>query len=124
MKGDYPRFRAAYEREDLAAHFLLTASDQELIAQCRGDVNRHGIAVLLKSLWYLGYFPDDLRKVPREVREYLAGQLNLLWDYTEHHYPYVLAADRTGARGWRRRRFIRSRSNCDFGTMDRPLSAR
>lgn len=23
MKGDYPRFRAAYEREDLAAHFNL-----------------------------------------------------------------------------------------------------
>lgn len=86
MKGDYPRFRAAYEREDLAAHFLLTASDLELIGQCRGDVNRHGVAVLLKSLWYLGYFPDDLREVPREVREYLAGQLNLLWDYTEH-YP-------------------------------------
>ena len=34
MKGDYPRFRAAYEPEDLAAHFLLTASDLGLIAQC------------------------------------------------------------------------------------------
>jgi len=86
MKGDYPRFRAAYEREDLAAHFLLTASDLELIAQCRGDYNRHGIAVLLKPLWYLGYFPDDLREVPREARKYLASQLNLLWDHTEH-YP-------------------------------------
>jgi hypothetical protein len=106
LKGDYPCFRAAYEREDLAAHFLLTASDLELIAQCRGDVNRHGVAVLIKSLWYLGYFPDDLREVPREVREYLAGQLNLLWDYTEH-YPaderarrYHLALIRRHT-GWR-----------------------
>lgn len=86
MKGDYPRFRAAYEREELAAHFHLTASDLELIGQCRGDVNRQGVAVLLKSLGHLGYFPDDLHEAPREVKEYLAGQLNLLWDYTEH-YP-------------------------------------
>ncbi len=77
MKGDYPRFRAAYEHENLVAHFLLTASDLELIAHCRGDVNRHGVAVLFKALWHLVYLPDDLREVPWEVMEYIAGQLNL-----------------------------------------------
>ena len=50
MKGDYPRFRASYTHEELVEHFLLTSPEHELIAQCRGDVNRHGTAILLKSL--------------------------------------------------------------------------
>ncbi len=41
MKGDYPRFRAAYSHEELAEQFLLTPTDLELISQCRGDINRH-----------------------------------------------------------------------------------
>jgi hypothetical protein len=53
MKGDYPRFRALYSHDDLVEHFLLTPDEQRLIAQCRGDVNRHGVAVLLTSLRYL-----------------------------------------------------------------------
>jgi hypothetical protein len=80
MKGDYPRFRAAYSHEELAEQFLLTPTDLELISQCRGDINRHGMAVLLKSLFYLGYFPDSLRAIPSEVREFIAKQLGALWD--------------------------------------------
>ena len=59
MTGDYPRFRTAYSHDELVEHFLLTPTEQDLIAQCRGDVNRHGVAVLLKSLHYLGYFPES-----------------------------------------------------------------
>jgi Domain of unknown function (DUF4158) len=77
MKGDYPRFRVAYSREELAEQFLLTPADLELISQCRGDINRHGVAVLLKSLLYLGYFPDSLNAVPSEVKEFIASQLVL-----------------------------------------------
>jgi hypothetical protein len=77
MKGDYPRFRAAYSHEELAEQFLLTPTDLELISQCRGDINRHGIAVLLKSLLYLGYFPNSLRAIPSELREFIAKQLGV-----------------------------------------------
>lgn len=80
MRGDYPRFRASYAHEELVEHFLLTAPEYELITQCRGDLNRHGAAILLKSLLYLGYFPDDLSSVPVEVKEFVAKQLNLLWE--------------------------------------------
>jgi hypothetical protein len=54
MKGDYPRFRASYSHEELVEHFLLTSAEHQLIAQCRGEVNHHGAAVLLTSLRYLG----------------------------------------------------------------------
>ena len=68
MTGDYPRFRTAYSHDELVEHFLLTPTEQDLIAQCRGDVNRHGTAVLLKSLHYLGYFPESPQEVPPDVR--------------------------------------------------------
>jgi hypothetical protein len=79
MKGDYPRFKATYAHEELVEHFLLSPAEQALIATCRGDVTRHGMAVLLKSVQYLGYFPD--------VKTFIAHQLHLLWDCTEH-YPW------------------------------------
>jgi len=44
------------------------------------------MAVLLKTVQYLGYFPDDLQQVPEAVRTFMAHQLQLLWDLTEH-YP-------------------------------------
>jgi len=65
MKGDYPRFRTSYSHDELVEHFLLTPAEQHLIAQCRGDVNRHGVAVLLTSLRYLGYFPGTPRRCQR-----------------------------------------------------------
>jgi TnpA family transposase len=80
MKGDYPRFRVSYTQEELVEHFLLTPADHHLIAQCRGEVNRHGAAVLLTSLRYLGYFPATLHEVPSSVKTFIAHQLPLLWD--------------------------------------------
>ena len=80
MKGDYLRFRVSYTQDELVEHFLLTAADHRLIAQCRGDVNRYGVAVLLTSLRYLGYFPATLHEVPSSVKTFIAHQLHLLWD--------------------------------------------
>jgi len=80
VKGDYPRFHAAYAHEELVIHFLLTPHDIEVIDRVRGDVNRQGVALLLKSLSHLGYFPADMSAVPQEVRDFLAHQLTLLWD--------------------------------------------
>src|SRR5688572_25374430 len=60
MKGDYPHFKALYAHEELAEHLLLTPHERLLISQLRGDVNRHGAAVLLKSLSYLKALADKL----------------------------------------------------------------
>jgi Domain of unknown function (DUF4158) len=54
---------------------------------CRGEANRHGVAVLLKAVQYLGYFPDTLQHVPEAVRQFIAHQLQLLWDHTAA-YPW------------------------------------
>jgi TnpA family transposase len=82
MQGDYPVFKVTYSDEELAEHFLLTPAEGALVETCRGDVNRHGIAVLLKTVQYLGYFPDTLARVPEVVRTFIAHQLHLLWDHT------------------------------------------
>ena len=57
MKGDYPRFKATYTHEELVEHFLLSPAERALVDTCHGDANRHGVAVLLKAVQYLGYFP-------------------------------------------------------------------
>jgi hypothetical protein len=54
---------------------------------CYGDANRHTVAVLLKTVQHLGYFPDDLQHVPLAVRTFIAHQLQLLWDHTAD-YPW------------------------------------
>lgn len=85
MSGTYPDFRLSYTDEEMVEHFLLTPADLALVLSCRGDVNRCGMALLLKSLSYLGYVPDNLDRVPAEVRSFVAGQLGLLWDHSEHY---------------------------------------
>jgi hypothetical protein len=54
MKGDYPCFSTRYSREQLIESFTLSQADLQFIAQFRGNVNRYGVAILLKSLQYLG----------------------------------------------------------------------
>jgi Domain of unknown function (DUF4158) len=75
MQGDYPRFKVTYTHEELVEHFLLNPAERALVDTCRGEMNRHGVAVLLKAVQYLGYFPDDLRHVPIVVRTFIAHQL-------------------------------------------------
>lgn len=85
MSESYPHFRESYTHEELVESFLLTPADLELVFGCRTDVNRCGMALLLKGLDYLGYVPDGLEEVPPEVRTFIASQLGLLWDYSEHY---------------------------------------
>jgi hypothetical protein len=106
MQGDYSRFRASYAHEELAEHFLLTPAEHQLMAQCRCEVNRQGVAVLLTSLRYLGYFPPTLHEVPTDVTTFIAHQLGLLWEprlpypADEHTRRYHLALIRQDT-GWR-----------------------
>jgi TnpA family transposase len=85
MKGDYPRFKASYQHEELVEYFLLHNDELEFISSFRGDVNRNTVAVLLKSLLHMGYFPESLEQIPNEIRAFVASQLNLLWDHTPHY---------------------------------------
>jgi hypothetical protein len=84
---NYPSFRPSYSHEDLIEHFLLTPGELELVLKCRGDVNRCGVALLLKTLPHVGYVPSRLDDIPPEVREFIAGQIGLLWDCSES-YPW------------------------------------
>lgn len=59
MQGDYPRFKTTYTHDELVEHFLLSPAERTLIDTCYGDANRHGVAVLLKTVQHLGYFPDE-----------------------------------------------------------------
>jgi hypothetical protein len=86
MSGVYPHFNVSYSHDELVEHFLLTPADLQLVLACRGEVNRCGMALLLKALTYLGYVLDGLEGIPDEVRAFVAGQLGLLWDYS-HRYP-------------------------------------
>jgi len=62
------------------------AADKDT-STCYGEVNRHGVAVLLKAVQSLGYFPSALSQVPAAVRTFLAHQLHLRWDHTPD-YPW------------------------------------
>lgn len=86
MSGAYPQFKTSYAHEELVEHFLLTPADLQLVVlTCRGEANRCGMALLLKALTHLGYVPDSLDCVPHEVRSFIAGQLGLLWDFSEQY---------------------------------------
>ena len=85
MEGEYPRFKSSYLQEELAEGFQLGPDEFDFVYRYRGDHNRHGIAILLKSLLYLGYFPETLQEVPESVRLFLSKQLGLLWDHSDDY---------------------------------------
>ena len=87
MGKSYPSFQPSYSHEELVEHFLLTPGELELVLKCRSNVNRCGMALLLKTLPHLGYLPGRFDEVPPEVREFVAGQIRLLWDYSKS-YPW------------------------------------
>jgi len=102
----YPQFRSSYSHEEMVEHFLLTPAELQLVLTCRGDANRCGMALLLKTISHLGYVPDPLPKIPEEVRAFVAAQLGLLWDSSESYswhgstLDYHLAQIRQHS-GWR-----------------------
>ena len=87
MNGQYPRFKNSYFYEELTEHFLLTATELEFVRSCRGNANRQGMAILLKGLEYLGYFPENLQQVPPSIRSFVGKQLGLLTDFI-NEYPW------------------------------------
>src|SRR5262249_29765680 len=85
MSGSYPSFKRSYRHEELVEHFLLTPADVQLVLNCRGDTNRCAMALLLKTVGYLGYVPSSLECIPSEVRSFIVGQLGVLWDFSDHY---------------------------------------
>lgn len=85
MANVYPQFRSFYTHEELVEHFLLTPVEVQLALTCRGDTNRCGMALLLKTLSHLGYVPDPMPSIPDEVRTFVASQIGLLWDCSDSY---------------------------------------
>jgi hypothetical protein len=75
MGGVYPHFKASYAHEELVEHFLLSPADLQFVFGCRMDANRCGMALLLKTLDYLGYIPGNFDEAPPEVCSFVAGLL-------------------------------------------------
>ena len=68
-------FPGTIPRDDLHAFFLLTDDDKREVRHQRAPHNRLGYALQLCSLRYLGFVPDDLRTIPRQVVTFVAEQL-------------------------------------------------
>lgn len=85
MRGDYPQFKQSYTNDELTENFLLDKEEYQFIQQFRGDVNRQTVAVLLKTLKYLGYFPASLTEIAEDVKLFIAQQLSLLLDLTQQY---------------------------------------
>jgi hypothetical protein len=66
-----------------AEAFQLGPGEFDFVCRYRGHHNRHGIAILLKSLLYLGYFPETLQEVPESIRLFLGKQLGMVWDQSD-----------------------------------------
>lgn len=62
---------------DKTAFFTLTDNDLALINRRTGEQNRLGFAILLCSLRFLGFVPDNLLGLPQEITNYLAQQLKI-----------------------------------------------
>ena len=67
MVKAYPQLRSSYSHEEMVEHFLLTPAELQLVLTCRGDANRCGMALLLKTISHLGYVPDPMPQIPEEV---------------------------------------------------------
>ena len=65
---------------------LVSEADQQFIAQFRGNINRTSVAILLKSLQYLGYFPPHLSVVPADVKQFITRQLNSPEDSSQEYF--------------------------------------
>src|SRR5260370_32364379 len=87
MNRQYPVLKNFSFYEEVTEHFLLTAAELEFVRSCRGNANRQGMAILLKGLEYLGYFPENLQQVPPSIRSFVGKQLGLLTDLT-NQYPW------------------------------------
>lgn len=72
----YPDF-SSVNSYILEQRFSLSKSDFEFINSVKEKKNRLGFAVLFKTFGYLGYFMNDLNKVPNKIVMHLSQQLEL-----------------------------------------------
>jgi hypothetical protein len=79
------RFPRDVSPADLLAFFTLSDDELELIGDRRGDHNRLGFGLQLKTLPYLGFVPDDLASAPPRVVSYLALQLSVSTDALQQY---------------------------------------
>lgn len=70
MKNLYPFFQESYDQDKLIEHFWLTNDEIIFIRTFCGEVNRQAVAILLKSLKYLGLFPVGFNEVPKSVKTF------------------------------------------------------
>lgn len=78
MKNLFPRFQESYTQDELIEHFWLTNDEIVFVETFRSEANRQAVAVLLKTLNYLGFFPDSFGEVPESVKTFIAHELNSL----------------------------------------------
>jgi hypothetical protein len=69
MANAYPQFRSSYSHEEMVEHFLLTPAELQLVLACRGDANRCGMTLLLKTLSHLGFVPDHAEELAAEAAQ-------------------------------------------------------
>nr|WP_245718550.1 DUF4158 domain-containing protein [Nocardia miyunensis] len=79
MSAGHPHSRSAVSaREELFRYFTLTPADLAFVApQGRGASVRLGLSVILCSLPWLGFVPDNVAAAPPVAVARLAGQLNV-----------------------------------------------
>jgi hypothetical protein len=70
-------FPAEIGEVDKTAFFTLTDTDSALIRRRTDEQNRLGFAILLCSLRFLGFVPENLAALPIEIIQYLAEQLRI-----------------------------------------------
>lgn len=73
----YPHINKHIEHDELLDHFTLSAKERHLLAQRRKEVNILGVAVVLKSLIFLGFPPRSKEDIPSSVISWVSGQLDL-----------------------------------------------
>jgi hypothetical protein len=85
MRGKYPELKPTYTEEELIENFLLDENEQKFVSQFRLAVNRQAVAVILKVVQYLGYFPEEKKEINESIRLFIAKQLGLLWDQMDDY---------------------------------------
>lgn len=73
----YGRFAGPPSAEQLDRYFSLDEDDLEFARRCRSTADRLSCAVQIGTLRFLGTFLSDPRQVPRNVLNFVAGQLAL-----------------------------------------------
>lgn len=76
-KNRLENFPAEIGEVDKTAFFTLTDNDLDLVRRRTGEQNRLGFAILLCSLKFLGFIPENLGIIPAEIIQYLAEQLKI-----------------------------------------------